>query len=109
MLRTINSRLRHVPRHINCTLRGLRPRPPQESRTSLSRYAHLFTEEVGCSRMHYRESMRMNCTQQLLVSTNRKIQDIATELAYDRPFHFSRRLKQHCGQSPKHYRLHISQ
>lgn len=74
---------------------------------SPSRLAHLFVEQVGESPMSYRESIRLNHAKQLLIGTNMTVQQVAGELAYDCPFHFSKRFKVRMGLSPKQFRKQI--
>ncbi|PCJ60861.1 MAG: hypothetical protein COA79_07320 [Planctomycetota bacterium] len=74
---------------------------------SPSRLAHLFTEQVGESPMSYRESIRLNHAKQLLIGSGMTIQEIAMEVAYDCPFHFSKRFKFRVGVSPKNFRKNL--
>ena len=74
---------------------------------SNSRFAHLFREHMGIAPMSYREERRMEAARALLIANEAKIQDIAEELGYENPFHFSKRFKQHHGMSPKFFRQHM--
>ena len=71
---------------------------------SPSRLAHVFREQIGESPMSYREAARLRQAKQLLLGTNMTIQEIATAVFYDNPFHFSKRFKQRIGCAPKHFR-----
>lgn len=72
---------------------------------SASRFAHLFKEEIGETPMSFRESIRLERAKQLIFSTNMSIKQIATTLAYDCSFHFSKRFKSRIGVSPQKYRM----
>ncbi len=71
---------------------------------SPSRFAHVFREQVGTSPMSYREGARLRQAKQLLLGTNLTVQEIASSLFYESPFHFSKRFKQRMGCAPTHFR-----
>lgn len=71
---------------------------------SPSRLAHLFKEKIGETPMSFREGIRLQQAKQLIIGTNMSIKEIAETLAYDCPFHFSKRFKVRFGTSPKRFR-----
>lgn len=71
---------------------------------SPSRFAHLFTTQVGQSPMRYLIQLRLRQAARLLTYSGHSVQMIATMMGYESPFHFSRQFKQHYGLSPSEYR-----
>ncbi len=71
---------------------------------SKSHLAHLFRRQTGYSPMHYQQRYRLHKAQQLLLYTNKLIQDIATEVGFVNPYHFSTRFRKMSGQSPTEFR-----
>jgi AraC family transcriptional regulator of arabinose operon len=71
---------------------------------SPSRFAHLFTERMGVGPRRYLERQRMMRARDLLLTTNRSVQEIASEVGYDNPLHFSTRFRAVMGGSPREYR-----
>ena len=51
------------------------------------------------------EEMRIGLAQSLLSDKQMQIQDIATRIGFEDPFHFSRVFKKHCKISPKQYQM----
>jgi len=73
-------------------------------KTSRSRLAAVFTEQMGVSPMHYWERCRTEHAMELLKISNLNIDQVANELGYSSASHFSRRFKQYVGESPGRYR-----
>jgi len=71
---------------------------------SPSRFAHLFSEEIGTAPMRYVEQLRVGRACDLLLSTNRAIGQVAAEVGYTNPLHFSTRFRNLKGRSPTAYR-----
>jgi len=71
---------------------------------SVSRLAHLFSEQTGQSPREFLELQRMAHARQLLELTDESVSNIATAAGFADAFHFSRRFKHHSGMSPRGYR-----
>lgn len=71
---------------------------------SLSRFAHLFREQVGVSPQRFLESQRIGRARQLLETTDETAASIADAVGYQSPFYFSLRFKKVTGFSPTDYR-----
>lgn len=65
-----------------------------------SRFAHRFREALGETPRAFVERLRLDRARQLLRATALPIQDIATAVGYDDPFHFSTRYRAVHGCSP---------
>jgi AraC family transcriptional regulator, arabinose operon regulatory protein len=71
---------------------------------SPSGFAHLFKAQVGVSPMQMHLRLRLRQAARLLEYTARSVQEIALDLGFQSPFHFSRQFKAWYGVSPKGYR-----
>ncbi|MEO8205195.1 MAG: helix-turn-helix domain-containing protein [Chthoniobacterales bacterium] len=71
---------------------------------SVSRLAHLFTEQMGVTPAKYLEAIRLQRAVQLLRSTSLSITEIAAETGYVNAFYFSNRFKKEFGKSPSDFR-----
>ncbi len=71
---------------------------------SRSRLAELFTAEVGAPPMAWLERRRIESASALLLATARSITDIADEVGFANPFHFSTRFRALTGMSPSRWR-----
>jgi AraC family transcriptional regulator, arabinose operon regulatory protein len=71
---------------------------------SESRFAHLFTDQLGMTPVEYRELQRMNKAKQLLERSSFSIKEIAAMIGFESPFYFSRRFSLHSNLSPSEYR-----
>jgi AraC family transcriptional regulator of arabinose operon len=71
---------------------------------SPSHLAHIFTAQMGVSPMRFLENQRLRRAQELLVSTLLPIRDVAREVGFENPYHFSTRFSKYIGKSPRHYR-----
>ena len=71
---------------------------------SLSRFGHLFREQVGETPGQFLEQQRMTRACQLLTLTSRTVTAIAEEVGYESAFYFSNRFRRLMGCSPREYR-----
>lgn len=71
---------------------------------SVSRLAHLFKEQMGCSPQHYHERARLQRAAQMLRSTGLSVGEIAEASGYLNAYYFSNRFKLFLGLSPSAYR-----
>jgi AraC family transcriptional regulator of arabinose operon len=75
---------------------------------SPSRFAHLFTAQVGTSPMRYLERQRMRLAEQLLDLTPRSVAEIARSVGFEDPLYFSARFRSYAGMAPTAYRRRAS-
>lgn len=71
---------------------------------STSHLTRLFRDQIGESPMRYVTRMRLTRAATLLSDSDLTVAEIAHAVGFLDPYHFSRRFKQHTGQSPAHYR-----
>lgn len=71
---------------------------------SPSRFAHLFTAQVGASPAKYLEEQRIARSRLLLEHTRRPVADVAREVGFGDPAYFSTRFRQSVGTTPLRYR-----
>ncbi|MBD3419911.1 MAG: helix-turn-helix domain-containing protein [Chitinivibrionales bacterium] len=71
---------------------------------SPSRFAHAFKEQLGISPMQYAERQRIEQARELLSFSTISITEIAYNLGFSSPYHFSNRFKLHTGCRPSAYR-----
>jgi AraC family transcriptional regulator of arabinose operon len=71
---------------------------------SPSRLAHRFRTEVGEAPLTWLARQRVRRAGDLLLATGRRIADIATEVGFDDPLHFSRVFRRRAGRSPRAFR-----
>ena len=71
---------------------------------SPSRLAHLFQEQIGQTVAETQRQLRLRQAARLLRHSARSVQEIAAEVGFHCPFHFSRRFRQAFGASPREYR-----
>lgn len=71
---------------------------------SLSRFAHLFKDEMGTTPQQYLESRRMDQARNLIRFSNLPVGDVARVCGYEDPFYFSTRFKKAFGRSPRAFR-----
>lgn len=76
----------------------------KSSGLSVSRFAHLFREQVGSSPGHFLEMHRLTQARQLLEFTQYSISEIAYRVGFQSPFYFSLRFKHEVGLAPRAYR-----
>jgi AraC family transcriptional regulator of arabinose operon len=72
---------------------------------SVSRFAHLFREQLGVSPQQFVERRRLDAACRLLELTARPIASVAAEVGYPDPLYFSTRFRLHTGLSPTAYRV----
>lgn len=75
-----------------------------ESSMSVSRFAHLFREQIGTSPRRYAEEARLHHARFLLESTPLPVGEIAEACGFSDPFYFSNRFRKLHGRSPRAYR-----
>lgn len=71
---------------------------------SPSRFAHLFTEQLGHSPMRALRHARLHHAARLLEATDLPVERVATASGFGSPFHFSRVFRQRYGVPPGEYR-----
>jgi len=71
---------------------------------SPSRFHTLFRSVFGTAPGHYRQALRMQKAQQLLISTDLTVDEVGRRVGHVDPFHFSRIFKKLSGASPSIYR-----
>jgi AraC-like DNA-binding protein len=71
---------------------------------SLSRFAHLFKDEMQRTPQQYLEARRMEQARNLIRFSNLPIGDVARVCGYEDPFYFSTRFKRAFGRSPRAFR-----
>lgn len=71
---------------------------------SPSRFAHLFTEQLGHSPMRALRHARLHHAARLLEVTDLPVERVATASGFGSPFHFSRVFRQRYGVPPGEYR-----
>ena len=76
----------------------------RECGLSVSRLAHLFSEQIGMPPQQYLEELRLQRAAQFLRATSLRISEIATETGYAGAFYFSARFRRKFGMSPSEYR-----
>src|SRR5205823_6508156 len=74
---------------------------------SPSRLAHLFHEQTGQTVAETLRQLRLRQAARLLRHSSRTVQEIAAEVGFHCPFHFSRRFRQSFGVSPRDYRRQV--
>lgn len=68
----------------------------------------IFKAAVMATPMQYYNTLRINESVRLLLSTERSIAEISQELHYSSPFHFSQQFKKKMGVSPASYKKLMS-
>jgi AraC family transcriptional regulator of arabinose operon len=71
---------------------------------SRSRFAHLFTSQVGSSPMRTLRLIRLQHAARLLQCTNQPVGVVASASGFSNIFDFSRQFRRHSGMSPSEYR-----
>jgi AraC family transcriptional regulator of arabinose operon len=71
---------------------------------SLSRFAHLFKDEMQRTPQQYLEHRRMEQARNLIRFSNLTIAEVASACGYEDPFYFSTRFKRAHGRSPRAFR-----
>ncbi|MET0694742.1 MAG: helix-turn-helix domain-containing protein, partial [Propionibacteriaceae bacterium] len=73
---------------------------------SVSRFAHLFSAQLGMSPSAYLERQRISQARLLLEHTQRPVAEIARSVGFSDPLYFSTRFRRVVGTAPTHYRQH---
>lgn len=68
------------------------------------RVSHLYKEKTGQTISEGLARLRLNQAARLLGFTSRKVEEIARDVGFESPFHFSRFFKRYYGMSPRKYR-----
>jgi AraC family transcriptional regulator of arabinose operon len=79
----------------------------RHSGLSVSRLAHLFTEQTGLSPQRFMERHRLQAASRLLRMTDFTVTEVAGEVGYEDPFYFSNRFRRYSGKSPSQYRAQV--
>lgn len=75
---------------------------------SVSHFSTLFRKGTGMSPLDYFIHLKLQHACLLLLTTDTKIKDIASELGYEDPYYFSRLFKKYINSSPLQYRASSS-
>jgi AraC-like DNA-binding protein len=71
---------------------------------SVSWFQAAFKRQLGLSPMEYVKRCRLERASHLLISTDMSLQEIASQVGFKNPFHFSREFKRRFGTAPSVYR-----
>lgn len=74
------------------------------SQVSSSYLSLIFKQETGVNFSSYLTDYRMEMAKKMLVSTNKKIYEIAEEIGFSSPYYFSKVFKEYTGMTCKEYR-----
>lgn len=80
----------------------------RRARLSPSRFATLFRQTFGCAPHQYLMRLRLNHAQELLARSDESLSRIAQLSGFSDVHHFAKTFKQHCGQTPRAWRIHAS-
>lgn len=73
-------------------------------KVSVSRFNHLFSENVGMPPYAYCTKLRMENAQGLLENTDMKINEIAVCTGYTDAMYFAQAFKHYTGMTPREYK-----
>ncbi|MFW5435840.1 AraC family transcriptional regulator [Paenibacillus apiarius] len=65
-----------------------------------------FKDQTGCSPIHFLIQLRMERAQELLLTTDATLQEVAASVGYPDLFYFNRMFKKHAGMAPGQYKNH---
>lgn len=71
---------------------------------SASQLTRLFKQKTGMTAKNYIDQLRVQLATEMLACKSRTVKEIALELGYSDPYHFSRRFKALTSFSPQKYR-----
>jgi AraC family transcriptional regulator, arabinose operon regulatory protein len=80
------------------------PRLAKAVNLSVSRFAHLFRDQLGVTPQQFVERRRLDAAARLLELTSRPVTSVAAQVGYADPLYFSTRFRRHTGSSPTTYR-----
>jgi len=91
---------------------ALRPPPigevAERCGLSVSAFSRRFRQTTGLAPAQYTAQRRFERAQKLLLATPRSIAEVAREVGYENPFHFTRFFRKHAGLSPSLWRERAS-
>lgn len=76
----------------------------EQVRLSPAQLRRVFKEHTGVSPYQYYNQMRMNRAKELLRDTTLSVKQVADQLCYESPYHFSKAFKTVTGRSPTEWR-----
>lgn len=76
-----------------------------ELNLSANYFGDLIKKETGKSAQEYIQARLMNAAKEKIFDTTKSVSQIAYELGFKYPQHFTRSFKQHVGYTPNEYRL----
>lgn len=68
------------------------------------RLSHIFKEKTGHTISEYLVRLRLSQAARFLELTSRKVEEVAKDVGFESPYHFSRLFKRHYGISPLTFR-----
>ena len=79
----------------------------KELNLSYSRFAHMFTDQIGISPHKYILQYRIFKAAELLMTSSLNVSEISENVGFQDSLYFSRMFRKHMGMSPTEYR-HVS-
>ena len=68
-------------------------------------FGDLVKKEIGCSAQEYIQNKLIDAAKEKVFDPNKSVSEIAYELGFKYPQHFSRLFKKQVGHSPKEFRM----
>jgi len=111
--RSLETHDQQIPQHIQATRRYIERRASEHicirdlaavAELSVSHFCAEFKRYFGVTPISYAIAQRLNKSATLLHDPNRSVAQVANTVGFDDQFYFSRKFKQHFGDSPTHYR-----
>jgi AraC-like DNA-binding protein len=75
---------------------------------SISAFNRRFRQTTGLAPAQFTAERRFERAQRLLLATGRSVTEVARDVGYDNPFHFTRFFRKHAGVSPSVWRERAS-
>jgi AraC family transcriptional regulator of arabinose operon len=94
--------IEHVARHVATPIKVVDL--ARVAHLSVSRFSHLFRQQVGLAPRTFVERQRLERAAQLLELTSLPIQAVAAQVGFTSQFHFAHRFHQRLGTTPSAYR-----